>query len=282
MSVECGVVTFPVYDGIAVTELARMVEDLGFESLFFTEHTHIPASRETPSPTGGELPSRYYRNLDPFIALTAAASVTERILLGTGICLINQRDPIILAKETASLDQLSRGRLVLGVGPGWNIEEMRHHGVDPATRFQRMGEHVRAVKAIWTQDEATFHGTHVTFDRIWSWPKPSRRPHPPVLVGGNGRHVLRRVVEYGDGWFPLATHFGQLARQAEELRALARAAGRTPLPITLYGGLHSPEQIPDYAAVGVTRILLPVTAGGTQQVRSQLKHLALLLDGLLH
>ncbi|MEV6809885.1 LLM class F420-dependent oxidoreductase [Streptomyces sp. NPDC051132] len=282
MSVEFGVVTFPVYDGIAVTELARMTEDLGFESLFFTEHTHIPASRESPSPTGGELPSRYYRNLDPFIALTAAASVTERILLGTGICLVNQRDPIILAKETASLDQFARGRLVLGVGAGWNAEEMRNHGVDPATRFERMGEHVRAVKAIWTQDEATFHGTHVSFDRIWSWPKPARRPHPPVLVGGNGRHVLRRVVEYGDGWFPLATHLGQLTRQAEELRALARAAGRGPLPITLYGGLRTPEEIPDYAAAGVTRILIPVTAGPTQQVRDQLEQTARMLDGLLH
>lgn len=261
-----GLVTFPVHDGIPPAHLGRIAEDLGFESLFFTEHTHIPACRETPSPTGGELPPRYYHNYDPFVALSAVAAVTTTLLLGTGICLVVQRDPIILAKETASLDHMSGGRLLFGVGAGWNREEMRNHGTDPATRFRVLAERVKAIKAIWTQDEASFHGTYVDFDRIWSWPKPAQQPHPPVLVGGDGPRVIDRVVEYGDEWFPIAPAPATLRQRAAELRRRAEQAGRGPIPITVYGGPTDPERMAAYAEAGVHRVLVQVPTGPTEQV----------------
>ncbi len=157
-----------------------MAEERGFESLLFPEHTHIPASRESPYPGGGELPPEYSRTYDPFVALTAAAAATERLLIGTGICLVIERDPILTAKEVASLDKLSGGRFLFGVGAGWNREEMRNHGTDPAHRFSLMRERIEAMKAIWTQDEASYAGTHLNFERIWCWPKPEQQPHPPI------------------------------------------------------------------------------------------------------
>src|SRR5437016_11340399 len=193
---------FPTEDTQEPGELARMAEERGFESLHFPEHTHIPASRRTPYPAGGELPRQYSRTYDPFVALTAAAAATERILLATGICLVIERDPIITAKEVASLDHLSEGRFLFGVGAGWNREEMENHGTDPHRRFSLMRERIEAMKAIWTEDEAEYHGQHVSFDPIWSWPKPVQEPHPPVLVGGNGKKVLDRVVACGDEWMP--------------------------------------------------------------------------------
>jgi probable F420-dependent oxidoreductase len=194
-----GIAIFATEDSVHPGTLARMVEERGFESLFFTEHTHIPASRKTPYPPGGELPPEYSRTYDPFVALTAAASATEKLLLATGICLVTERDPIITAKEVASLDRLSGGRFLFGVGAGWNLEEMRNHGTDPRRRFSLMRERVEAMKAIWTQDEASYHGDQVDFDRIWCWPKPLQEPHPPVLVGGNGDKVLERVVTLSGG-----------------------------------------------------------------------------------
>ena len=185
-AMKFGVAIFPTEDAQDPAELARMAEDRGFESLLFPEHTHIPASRETPYPAGGELPPEYSRTYDPFVALTAAAAATERLLIGTGICLIIERDPITTAKEVASIDQLSAGRFLFGVGAGWNVEEMRNHGTDASRRFGLMRERVEAMKAIWTQDEASYHGEQVQFERIWSWPKPLQQPHPPILVGGNG------------------------------------------------------------------------------------------------
>jgi probable F420-dependent oxidoreductase len=197
-----GVAMFPTDYAVDPRVLARMVEQRGFESLFFPEHTHIPASRETPYPPGGELPDMYSHTYDPFVALTAAAAATERLLVATGICLVVERDPIVTAKEVASLDRLSGGRLLFGVGAGWSREEMANHGTDPHRRFSLMRERLEAMKAIWTQDEASYHGEHVEFDRIWSWPKPVQKPHPPVLVGGNGPKVLDRVVAFGDEWMP--------------------------------------------------------------------------------
>src|SRR5438876_3694917 len=175
-----------------------MLEARGFESFFVTEHTHIPASRETPYPAGVPLPPEYWHIHDPFVALASAAAVTERIRLGTAICLVVERDPITTAKEVASLDRLSGGRMIFGVGAGWNLEEMRNHGTDPSTRFGLLRERVEAMKALWTSEEASYHGRHVDFERIWSWPTPLQEPHPPVLVGGNGARVLERVVAYGD------------------------------------------------------------------------------------
>src|SRR5919201_4329778 len=201
-SMDFGLAIFPTDYAISPPDLGRMAEERGFESLWFPEHTHIPASRETPWPGGGELPREYSHTLDPFVALSAAAVATERLLLATGICLVVERDPITTAKEVSSLDQLSGGRFLFGVGAGWNVEEMENHGTDPGQRFDVMHERVEAMKVIWTQDEASYNGRFVNFDRIWSWPKPAQRPHPPIIVGGNGRRVLERVVAYGDEWMP--------------------------------------------------------------------------------
>ncbi len=183
---KIGIIGFPVAD-VDVREVARAVEALGFESLFYPEHTHIPATRESafPATEDGSLPEVYLRNLDPFVALGAAAAVTTELVLGTGVCLVAQRDPFVTAKAVATLDQLSRGRFVLGVGAGWNVEEMENHGVPRKRRWTVVEEHVRAMQALWTQDEASFHGEFVGFDRVWSWPKPVQRPHPPILIGGN-------------------------------------------------------------------------------------------------
>src|SRR5215210_1866191 len=176
---DFGIATFPTDESIHPARLAQMAEERGFESLFFAEHTHIPASRETPYPAGGELPREYSRIMDPFVALTAAATATERLKVGTGLCLVIERDPIITAKEVASLDYVSGGRFLFGVGAGWNLEEMRDHGTDPARRFGVMRERVEAMKTIWTSEEASYDGRYVSFERIWSWPKPVQKPHPP-------------------------------------------------------------------------------------------------------
>jgi len=195
---EFGIGYFPTHDAVSPGAFAALVEDRGHESLFFAEHTHIPASRESPYPGGGELPRKYVHTYDLFVALTAAAEATASLRIGSGICLVVERDPIITAKEVASIDRLSGGRFEFGVGGGWNREEMANHGTDPRKRMKIMAERVEAMKAIWTQDEASYSGEFVNFDRIWSWPKPAQRPHPPVLVGGNGPTVLDRVLAFGD------------------------------------------------------------------------------------
>ncbi|MBA2390721.1 MAG: LLM class F420-dependent oxidoreductase [Geodermatophilaceae bacterium] len=253
-----GVVTFLTDYSIAPAELARAVEDAGFESLFVTEHTHIPASRETPWPGGADLPREYAHTLDPFVALATAAAVTSTLRLGTGVCLVAQHDPIVLAKQVASLDHVSGGRVLFGVGAGWNREEMRNHGIDPTQRFAIMGERVEAMRAIWTQDEASYAGKHVSFERIWSWPKPVQLPGPPVLIGGSGPTVFDRVLAYGDGWTPISRQTGDLQQIAEriaELQERAAAVGRDRIPVTLYGGSSSPDTVERMAAMGVDRIL---------------------------
>ncbi|HEY2602493.1 MAG TPA: LLM class F420-dependent oxidoreductase, partial [Thermoleophilaceae bacterium] len=230
-------------------------EERGYESVFFPEHTHIPASRESPYPGGGDLPDNYWHTHDLFVALTAAAVATERIKIGSGICLVTERDPIVTAKEVASVDQLSGGRLIFGVGAGWNLEELRNHGTDPATRFRLMRERVEAMKAIWTEQEAEYHGELVGFDPIWSWPKPLQTPHPPVMIGGMGKRVVERVLAYGDGWFPQpgrAPHDEFMAR-LEELRRAAEETGRELPHMTAFGAKPDPALIADYAAAGVTR-----------------------------
>jgi probable F420-dependent oxidoreductase len=224
---EFGIGYFPTHDAVGPGAVARLVEEHGHESLFFAEHTHIPASRQTPTPGGGELPRKYSHTYDLFVALTAAAAATSRLRVGSGICLVIERDPITTAKEVASVDHLSGGRLEFGVGAGWNREEMSNHGTDPRTRMRLMRERIDAMKAIWTQDEASYHGELVSFDRIWSWPKPAQRPHPPVLVGGNGPTVLDRVLAFGDAWLPnYVRGADEIVPRAEELRSRAeRAAG---------------------------------------------------------
>jgi probable F420-dependent oxidoreductase len=247
-----GLFTFPTDYSIDPASLARLAEDAGFDALFFPDHTHIPASRESPFPGGEPLGREYSHNLDLFVALTAAATVTTRLLIGSGICLLAQRDPIICAKEVASIDVLSGGRFIFGVGGGWNREEMANHGGDPDTRWALLQDRVEAMKAIWTQDEATYHGRFVDFDAIWSWPKPVQKPHPPILLGGNGPRVLDRVLAYADGWCPLPVT-GLPARIAE-LGSRAEEAGREVS--VMVQGLGSPPDPADlvmYAEAGVER-----------------------------
>ena len=230
-----GVAIFATESVQTPSEIARMAEERGFECLLVPEHTHIPASRESPYPGGGELPPYYSRTYDPFVALTAAAAATERLLIGTGICLVIERDPIITAKEVASIDALSGGRFLFGVGAGWNVEEMRNHGTDASQRFGVMRERIEAMKAIWTQDEASYSGRYVDFERIWCWPKPAQKPHPPVLVGGNGPRVLDRVLAYGDEWMPNRSPDEELIARVSELEARAAEVGRERIPVTVMG-----------------------------------------------
>jgi probable F420-dependent oxidoreductase len=216
---DFGIGYFPTADAVGPGELAAFVEARGFSSLVFAEHTHIPASRESPYPGGGELPRKYTATLDLFVALTAAAVATSRLRVGSGISLVIQRDPIITAKEVASIDVLSGGRFDFGVGAGWNREEMEHHGTDPRTRMRLLAERVEAMKALWTEREASFHGEFVNFDRVLLEPKPAQRPHPPVLVGGLGPTVIDRVLAFGDAWFPNWTP--DIVERAAELRSRA-------------------------------------------------------------
>ncbi|HEV3365596.1 MAG TPA: LLM class F420-dependent oxidoreductase [Acidimicrobiia bacterium] len=251
-----GVSMFPTRYSVGPAELARAVEERGFESLFFPEHTHIPTSRRSPWPGGADLPGEYRETLDPFLALTAAAAVTERILLGTGICLVVERDPITTAKEVATLDLLSGGRFLFGIGGGWNREEMENHGTDPTRRFAVMRERVLAMKEIWTKDEAEFHGEYVDFDPLWQWPKPVQRPHPPVLVAGNGPKTLDRVLEYGDGWIPIPGRGSvPLGEGTVRLREMAAERGREAPPVTVFGARPQAEVLEHYAAAGVDRVL---------------------------
>ncbi len=252
-----GVYTFPTDYAFNVVDLGRALEERGFESLFVPEHTHIPTSRRSPWPGGAELPEEYKHTLDPFVALGAVAATTSRLLIGTGICLVVERDPIITAKEVATLDLLSGGRFLFGVGGGWNREEMEDHGTDPRTRFRLLRERVLAMKAIWTQDEAEFHGDLVDFDPLWSWPKPVQQPHPPVIVGGNGPGVLDRVLDYGDGWMPNAGR-GRVKEGMVELARRAAEQGREPIPVSIFGARPEPQTVDDYVAMGVERCLFVV------------------------
>ena len=237
-----GVVIFPTDKGIQPVELGREVEARGFDAIWFPEHSHIPVSRRTP--WGGRegappLPEEYWRTHDQFLALAAIASTTERIKLCTGITLVAQRDPIWLAKEVATLDVLSNGRAVLGIGYGWNHEEMESHGTDIAHRRALTREKILAMKALWTQEEAEFHGTHVNLEKSWAWPKPVQRPHPPIVVGASPTPLhFRHIVEYGDAWMPIEGRF-PVENGWAELQRMATEAGRDPATLEL--GVFGPK-----------------------------------------
>jgi probable F420-dependent oxidoreductase len=251
-----GIVTFPTDYSAAPAPLARAAEERGFESLFFPEHTHIPVSRRTPWPGGAELPREYSHILDPFVGLTAAAAVTTKILLGAGICLVTEHDPISTAKTVASLDLISNGRFLFGIGAGWNVEEMENHGADPNHRWKIVRERVQAMKEIWTKEEAEYHGEFVNFDPIWSWPKPVQKPHPPVLIGGDSPHTLKRVIAYGDGWMPIPfRNPAPLSERIQELNRMAAEAGRGRIPVTVYGAQPREEVLNHYAEIGVDRCI---------------------------
>jgi probable F420-dependent oxidoreductase len=213
-----GISTFVTDDGIDTVSLARAIEERGFESLAIAEHTHIPASRESAYPMGGELPSMYYRTLDPFVTLAAAAAVTSKIELMTGIALLIQRDPIITAKETASIDLISGGRFAFGVGAGWNIEELRDHGTDPKTRGALLDERVEAIKALWTTEPAEYHGKYVDFDAAYLRPKPVQKPHPPIYIGGDSDATVKRVVRHDAGWIANPLPADRLAKRIDQMR----------------------------------------------------------------
>lgn len=275
-----GISIFATDETPPMPELARAVEERGFESLWVTEHTHIPASRETPFrpdvpiPGGPEsipLPREYYRTLDPFVSLAAAAAVTSTLRLGTGICLVTQRDPIITAKEVASLDLLSGGRVIFGVGAGWLREEIADHGVDPRVRMAVMRERVEAMRALWTQEEASYDGRYVSFSRALQFPKPVQSPHPPVLVGGNGPTVEERVLAFGDGWMPNPSPDDDtvLARAA----ALVARADR-PLQLMLSGAPRDGARLARYAEAGFARACCYVPSAGWDAVEPALDEIA--------
>ena len=269
-----GIAIFPTDYAISMTELAPQVEDAGFESLWVAEHSHIPTSRATPYPAGGELPRMYMHTMDPFVALTAAAVASKSLLLGTGICLLIQRDPIHTAKEAASLDCISNGRLLFGVGAGWNREEMADHGTAFETRFKLLRERVEAVKAIWTQDEAEYHGEMVDFGPMWCWPKPVSKPHPPVLLGGNGPNVLKRVIAYADGWMP---NRGAALERIPELRQMEAESGHAHVPVSFYPR-DTAADIERAAGVGVERCIFYVPADGRAPALTKLDALAKLIQ----
>ncbi len=271
--VKFGVAIFPTDYAISMAELAPAAEELGFESLWVAEHSHIPASRLSPWPGGAELPKHYWHSMDPFVALTVAALASKTIRVATGICLLIQRDTIQTAKEAASLDFVSNGRFIFGIGAGWNREEMADHGTDFSTRWKLLREKVEAIKAIWTQDESEYHGDMVDFGPIRSWPKPVQKPHPPIILGGSGPKILERVVRYADGWMP---NRGDVIERIPELQEQARAAGRGPIPVTYYPKLVASE-IERLAQAGVERCIYYVPPDGRDQALSKLEELGTMI-----
>jgi probable F420-dependent oxidoreductase len=273
-----GITIFATEYAIRIDELAREAEARGFESLWVPEHTHIPTSRRSPF-AGGELPEQYKHTLDPFVALTAAAAATTTLRVGTGICLLIERDTITTAKSVASLDLLSHGRFELGLGGGWNAEEMEHHGTVFKTRFKKLEEQVRALKEIWTRDVAEFHGTYVNFDPIWSWPKPEQKPYPPILLGGESRYTLQRVVDLCDGWYPRGRAPEKVLAGLKELKELAAKAGRDMKTISVSAFATPPDKrvLDDFAAAGVTRSIFLLPPEGRDTVLPLLDQYAKLL-----
>jgi probable F420-dependent oxidoreductase len=267
MQMHLGVALFATDLTSDVRDVAREAEEAGFESLFLAEHTHIPASRRTPHPAGGELPDEYSRTLDPFICLTAAAAVTEKLRLGTGVCLVVERDPIVLAKEVASLDVLSGGRVLLGIGAGWNVEELAHHGVEFADRWDVLRERVELMQALWTQDVASYDGKHEHLEPSWQWPKPVQ-PRVPIYVGGGGPRAMQHAVDYAGGWMPMPSQ-EKLADRLVKLRELADAAGKPVPAVTLYLVRPDREVVAHYASMGVERavFLLPTRGDAVSAVR---------------
>lgn len=266
-----GIATFVTDEGIRPDALGRAVEERGFDSVFLAEHSHIPASRETPYPGGGDLPRVYYRTLDPFVALTAAGAATSTLILGTGIALLPQRDVIHTAMQVASLDLLSGGRVAFGVGSGWNREEMRNHGVEPRTRGALMNEQLAALIEIWGKDVAEFHGEYVDFGPIYAWPKPVQKPHPPIYLGGESPAALDRLLRYGDAWLPRAhTTTDELRR----VRAWLAEHGRTDVPFTIFGADRDPDALRDYADAEVERVTFMLDTLPESETLKELDELA--------
>ena len=262
-------------------ELGRALEERGFESLWAPEHSHIPLSRRSPFPQGGDLPKKYYDVMDPFVTLSAAAAVTTKLKVATGICLVVQRDPIQTAKEVATLDQVSGGRVLFGIGAGWNAEEMADHGTEFSMRFEVMRERVEAMKAIWTKSKPEYDGKHVKFPQMMTWPKPIQKPHPPVIVGGAFPYGARRAIAYGDGWVPHARRpaYDDVLTLLPEFRKMATAAGRDPgsIPVTVFGVAENVDAVRRCQDAGVARAIFNLPAAKADEVLPGLDRCAALI-----
>jgi len=262
-----GVTIFPTDYSIQPAELARALEERGFESLWVPEHTHIPVERKSPWPGGSELPKMYYDVYEPFVALTAAAAVTSKLKLATGICLVVQRDPLQTAKSVATLDRISNGRFLFGIGAGWNAEEMRNHGTEFKTRLSLMRERVLAMKELWTKSKPEFHGKFVEFAPVMTWPKPVQKPHPPIHLGGGFPKAVERAIDYGDGWMPI---FGrdEILERIPEVRERVRAAGRDPekFEISIFAAPPQPELLARARAAGVARCVFGLPPAKAEEV----------------
>src|SRR5215470_16125612 len=279
---KLGVAMFATDYAIRPDEFARACEERGFESVWFPEHTHIPASRRTPWPLGGDLPKDYWHTHDLFVSLMAAAAATKTVKIGSGICLVIEHDPIKLAKEVASLDQLSNGRVLFGIGGGWNVEEMENHGTPFNRRWRVLREKIEAMKAIWTEENAEYHGEFVNFDLIWCHPKPLQKPHPPILLGTLSSQGLQRVVRYCDGWIPGLLPPKDLAAAMHSLYALAEQAGRPrrDIPVSIFGVGGEEATLRQYQELGVERAVLAVPSEGREQVLPLLDRYAALIPKL--
>jgi probable F420-dependent oxidoreductase len=276
---KLGVLMFATDYAIRPDELARACEERGFESVWFPEHTHIPTSRKSPWPVGGELPRDYWHTHDLFVSLMAAAAATKTIKIGSGICLVIERDPIVMAKEVASVDQLSGGRLLFGIGGGWNAEEMAHHGTPFQRRWKVLRERIEAMKVIWANEAAEYHGEFVNFEPIWSYPKPLQKPHPPILLGTLSAQGLQRVVRYCDGWIPGMLPPKDLAAAMSTLKTLATQAGRkaSDFPVSIFGVSDDEALLRQYQELGVERAVLGVPSEGKETVLPLLDRYAKLI-----
>jgi probable F420-dependent oxidoreductase len=269
---------------MAPADLGRELEARGFESVWAPEHSHIPSSRTSPFPQGGELPQKYYDVMDPFVALTAAAAATSRLRIGTGVCLVAQRDPIQTAKLVASLDQICGGRFLFGVGGGWNAEEMGDHGTAFATRFKVMRERIAAMKAIWTEDEPEYHGEFVDFPKMMTGPKPVQKPHPPVIIGGAFPYAARRALRYGDGWVPHAgrPQYQDVTDFMPQYRQMAASAGRRfdEVPVTVFGAPADLDRLQRYRERGVARVVVSLASAKGDEILPVLDRWAALIRRL--
>jgi probable F420-dependent oxidoreductase len=256
---QFGISMFPTDYAIQPIELGLEAEKRGFESIWFPEHTHIPTSRKTPFPGGTDLPKEYWHTHDPFVALGAVAAVTKNIKLGTGVCLVIERDPITLAKEVASLDMISGGRLLFGIGAGWNVEEMENHGAQSKRKWKTVREKILAMREIWTKEAAEFHGEFINFDPIWSYPKPVQPGGPPILMGSQSKRVFERAADYCDGWLPISFPRYDFAANVKKLREAEKAADRTkPLSLSLFGAPTKDDDIHKLTDLGFERLIFPL------------------------
>jgi probable F420-dependent oxidoreductase len=276
-----GLTIFPTDYSIQPADLAMEAEARGFESLWLPEHTHIPTSRKSPWPGGAELPKYYYDTYDPFLSLAAAAAVTKKIKLATGICLVVERDPIHTAKEVSTIDRLSGGRFIFGIGGGWNAEEMASHGTAFATRFKLMRERIEAMKTIWLQPKAKFSSEFVNFDEMMQWPKPVQKPHPPIVVGGGFPHAAKRAIAYGDGWIPIGGRSDPLD-VLPQFRQMAKDAGRDPasLSFDVFGAPREPDTLKRYRESGVDRAIFMLPSKSRDEVLPLLDRSVELMKGL--